>query len=112
MRQLVTAMVACAALGAVIASAPSSAVAAFQGRLPGHTTTASGAEYYMSSMLASVEGGETCIGPASWNGSSYVWPYGYKCGSVTVAFNFPWITDHLGVYNPGANTIHFSVEPG
>lgn len=43
-----------------------------------------------------------CIGPVQWNGSSWVFPYGWKCGGGTVAWEYGALNAAAGTDNPNS----------
>jgi hypothetical protein len=77
----------------------------WSGSNPAYTwTTGNGANYTYSH-----EGAENtseakyesiCVSPVQWNGSKYVFPWGWQCKGYSIEFYHSTITAAHGVYNP------------
>ncbi|MGE5700788.1 MAG: hypothetical protein ACM3VU_00065 [Arthrospira platensis] len=80
-------------------------------KLPGKTwTVGNGAvvtnQHWQYSFLNGSGPPQTCVGPVQWNGTKYVFPYGWHCGEVTVLWEYAPITAATGVDNPNSSEQH------
>lgn len=84
----------------------------FVSKLPGKTwTVGNGAvlegQHFQYSAVQGEGPSTICIGPVQWNGSNYVFPYGWACGQTNaVSWEYPAITAAAGTDNPNSTIQH------
>lgn len=106
--------VAVVAVAAVGFSAPvAQASDPWSGSNPAYTwTTGNGVYYEYGSEDAWVTSGpeDICVSPVQWNGSKWVFPWGWQCKNGQVAFQHPLVVAAHGVYNPNGSRQYFGAE--
>jgi hypothetical protein len=109
-------LAACLALGLALAGTASAETVCgehwcrFEGKIGGGVKTGNGVIGSAYDMISQNEGTATshCIAPVNWNGSSFVAPYGWKCGGFQVFWEFAPISAMGGEYNNSGGTDKFS----
>ncbi len=105
------AVVAMAAVG--LTASVAQAADPWGGSNPAYTwTTGNGVYYEYGGEIAGVTSGpETiCVSPVQWNGSKFVFPWGWQCKHFSVGFSHPLILAAHGVYNPNGSRQYFNAE--
>jgi hypothetical protein len=83
------------------------------GKLPGKSwTTGNGVVFTLHGLFASVKEGPPaiCVGPVQWNGSSWVFPYGWNCGQGSITWEFAAINAAHGTDNPNSSADTFTAS--
>jgi hypothetical protein len=96
-------LVVAVALSATAFSAASAQAESWSGSNPAFTwTTGNGAYYTYTWETAEAPGAiwKICVSPVQWNGSKYVFPWGWQCAYQAIYFPHSAITAAHGVYNP------------
>jgi hypothetical protein len=104
-------VIAVVALAAITFAAPAAQAGEWSGSNPAYTwTTGNGAYYTYTSETADVTGetfNKICVSPVQWNGSKYVFPWGWQCKLYGVSFTHEAIYAAHGVYNPEGHRVYF-----
>lgn len=112
-KRLLPLMAAVVALASVGLSSVAQAADPWSGSNPANTwTTGNGVYYEYGSEDAWVTSGplNICVSPVQWNGSKYVFPWGWQCKGTQVVFSHPIIVAAHGVYNPNSSKQGFGAE--
>lgn len=83
----------------------------FVSKLPGKVwTVGNGAvlegQHFQYSQVQGSGPPEICVGPVQWNGSKYVFPYGWQCGGGSALWEYGSITAAAGTDNPNSSEQH------
>jgi hypothetical protein len=89
----------------------------WSGSNPAYTWTTGNGVYYTYSWESVENTSEAkyesiCVSPVQWNGSKYVFPWGWQCKGYSVYFPHSTITAAHGVYNPNGTRQYFFAQFG
>lgn len=104
-------MAVLAVVGAFAVAVPAANAEGWNANNPAYTwTTGTGQNYYYYSEAAVVSSGpaDICVSPVQWNGSKWVFPWGWQCKNYEVAFTHSYIEAGHGVYNPNGSRQYFN----
>jgi hypothetical protein len=107
---LLTVLLASAAFAVSAQSASAGGI--FEGKLPPYSWTAYGPEETLHVQVAKTgtPDASICVGPVTYSGGTYHFPYGWKCELHSVGWNYTGILAHAGVKNPNPIQIKFYEE--
>lgn len=94
-----------------IGGVTSSALGAWEGKLPPKTGTLYPVEYTLhgiNGFTVLPESAPNCIGPGRYSGGKIVWVYGLKCNNGSWnTWEFTALNAFPGIYNPNSYEIRF-----